>query len=53
MGPRPSRGGRDLGALNQRTSSSSSPSARGSPRSASAWKPSMSELGNGHGWDAT
>src|SRR4051812_43019125 len=38
--------------VNQRTSSSSASRTWGSPPAYSAKKPSMSELGNGHGCDA-
>src|SRR6266436_479588 len=40
-------------AVNQRTSSSSPSRALGSPDAYSARKPSISELGKGHGWELT
>ena len=50
--PRPAAAASTSARSNQRTSAARRRPAAG-PRSASALKPIISELGNGHGWEAT
>src|SRR5205823_2891738 len=53
MAPRPAAASASSSPVNQRASSSSPSRAAGSPPAWSAKKPSMSEVGNGQGCEAT